>query len=123
MIDLYTWPPPNGRKMQIMLEETGLAYDEIPVDISEGEPPAPDYLAFNPDTKVLTGLDGDGPDGAPYAAMETGAILLCLATKTGRFIPKPHAARHEVFQWLMWQIGGPGPTMGQAQIFSAAQYE
>lgn len=122
MIELYTWPTPNGHKVQMMLEETGLDYEVIPVDITQGEQFADAYLVINPNNKVPTIVDKDGPDGAPYAVMETGAILLYLAEKTGRFMPAEtspsgRAARYDVIQWLMWQMGGLGPMMGQAQHF------
>lgn len=126
MIELYTWPTPNGHKVQMMLEETGLPYEVIPVDITRGEQFADAYLAINPNNKVPTivdrAVDRDGPDGSPYAVMETGAILLYLAEKAGRFLPTGAApsdrvARHDVIQWLMWQMGGLGPMMGQAQHF------
>ena len=100
-----------------MLEETGLPYEVMPVDITSGEQFAPDYLALNPNNKVPTIVDRDGPSGAPYPVFETGAILLYLAEKTGQFMPKDTAARFEALQWLMWQMGGLGPMMGQAQHF------
>jgi GSH-dependent disulfide-bond oxidoreductase len=117
MIELYTWPTPNGHKVQIMLEEIGMPYTIHPIDITRGAQFDPDYLALNPNNRVPTIVDEDGPDGAPITVFETGAILIYLAEKTGRFIPSEARARCEVIQWLMWQMGGLGPMLGQAQHF------
>jgi GST-like protein len=120
MIDLYTWPTPNGMKVQIMLEETGLPYTVKPVNIIAGEQFDPAYLALNPNNKVPTITDPDGPGGAPITMMETGAILLYLADKTGQFLPATKddpIAYWDALQWLMWQMGGLGPMFGQAQHF------
>ena len=117
MIKLYTWPTPNGHKVQIMLEEVGVPYTVHPIDITRGAQFDPDYLALNPNNKVPTIVDDNGPDGAPITVFETGAILIYLAEKTGRFIPSEARARCEVMQWLMWQMGGLGPMLGQAQHF------
>lgn len=117
MIDLYTWPTPNGHKVQIMLEETGLSYTTHAVDITEGAQFDSAYLAINPNNKVPSIVDRDGPDGMPYPVFETGAILLYLAEKTGQFLPDAPARRYDVIQWLMWQMGGLGPILGQAQHF------
>jgi GST-like protein len=117
MIDLHTWPTPNGFKISIMLEETGLPYTVIPVDISEGDQFKPDFLKISPNNKMPAIVDHDGPDGGPYALFESGAILMYLAEKTGRFMPSAVAARYRVIQWLMFQMGGIGPMLGQAHHF------
>jgi GST-like protein len=117
MIDLYTWPTPNGFKVSILLEELGLPYNVIPVDIGKGAQFEPDYLKLNPNNKMPTIVDNEGPDGRPYAVMESGAILIYLADKHGKFLPKGGEARYDVLQWLMWQMGGLGPMLGQAHHF------
>ncbi len=121
MIDLYTWPTPNGMKVQIMLEETGLPYTVHPVNIVAGEQFDPAYLALNPNNKVPTITDPDGPGGQPITIMETGAILLYLADKRRAiFAGQKEAGKAvywDVMQWLMWQMGGLGPMFGQAQHF------
>ncbi|WP_417514693.1 glutathione S-transferase N-terminal domain-containing protein [Minwuia sp.] len=113
MIDLYYWPTPNGWKISIMLEECGLAYRMIPVNIGEGEQFDPDFLKISPNNRMPAIVDHDGPGGAPYHLMETGAILIYLAEKTGMFLPKDPAGRYRVIEWLMWQMGGVGPMFGQ----------
>ena len=117
MIDLHTWPKPNGFKVSIMLEETGLPYTVIPVDISKGDQFEPEFLKISPNNKMPAIVDRDGPDGGPYALFESGAILMYLAEKTGRFMPSAVAARYRVIQWLMFQMGGIGPMLGQAHHF------
>ncbi len=117
MIDLYTWPTPNGFKVSIMLEETGLPYTVIPVDISMGDQFEPEFLKISPNNKMPAIVDHDGPDGGPYALFESGAILMYLAEKTGRFMPSAVAGRYRVIQWLMFQMGGIGPMLGQAHHF------
>ena len=117
MIDLHTWPTPNGYKISIMLEETGLAYRAVPVDIGKDEQFAPDFLRLSPNGKIPAILDHDGPDGKPVSVFETGAILIYLAEKTGRFLPAAGPARYAVLQWLMFQMGGIGPMFGQANHF------
>jgi GSH-dependent disulfide-bond oxidoreductase len=117
MIDLYTWPTPNGHKAQIILEEVGLPYRVHPIDITQGAQFDETYLALNPNNKVPTIVDQDGPGGQPYTVFESGAILVYLADKTGKLLPSEPAGRHEVMQWLMWQMGGLGPMLGQAQHF------
>ena len=117
MIDLYTWPTPNGFKVSIMLEETGLPYTVIPVDISKGDQFKPEFLKISPNNKMPAIVDHDGPDGGPYALFESGAILMYLAEKTGRFMPSAVAGRYRVIQWLMFQMGGIGPMLGQAHHF------
>ncbi len=117
MIDLYTWPTPNGFKASIMLEETGLPYTVIPVDISKGDQFKPGFLKISPNNKMPAIVDHDGPDGGPYALFESGAILMYLAEKTGRFMPSAVAGRYRVVQWLMFQMGSIGPMLGQAHHF------
>jgi GST-like protein len=117
MIDLYTWSTPNGRKVSIMLEEVGLAYRVHPINISKNEQFAPDFLAISPNNKIPAIVDPKGPGGKPLALFESGAILIYLAEKTGKLLPKEPAARYDVLQWLMWQMGGFGPMLGQAHHF------
>jgi GST-like protein len=119
MIDLYTWPTPNGHKIHIMLEETGLAYKVIPVDIGAGDQFKPDFLKISPNNKMPAMVDHDGPEGngRPFALAESGAMLLYLASKTGRFLPKDLRKRWQVTQWLMFQMGHIGPMLGQAHHF------
>ena len=117
MIDVYFWPTPNGYKVTIMLEEVGLPYTAVPVDINKGDQFDPDYLKLNPNNKMPTIIDHDGPAGADVAVMESGAILLYLAEKTGKLMPSEMTARYEVIQWLMFQMGGLGPMLGQAHHF------
>ena len=117
MIEVYSWPTPNGHKVHIMLEECGLPYRAIPVDIGAGEQFKPDFLRISPNNKVPALTDPDGPEGQPISLFESGAILLYLAGKTGRFLPEGTAARYEVLQWLMFQMGGVGPMLGQAHHF------
>ena len=112
MIELYTWATPNGRKVSIALEEMGLDYRAIPVDIGEGEQSAPDFLAMNPNGKIPVIRDRD------RSVFESGAILLYLAEKTGRFMPPQGSdAYWQAMEWLMWQMGGFGPMLGQAHHF------
>ena len=120
MIECYTWKTSNGRKATIMLEECGLDYNLHPINIGEGDQFTPDYVALNPNAKIPTIVDTDGPDGAPYTVIESGAILMYLAEKTGKFMPTEMAARFEVIQWLMFQMGGIGPTFGQVHHFKRA---
>ena len=117
MIDLYTWPTPNGFKVSIMLEETGLPYNAIPVDIGAGDQFKPDYLKISPNNKMPALVDPDGPGGKPYSLFESGAILMYLAEKTGKFMPTETRARYDVIKWLMFQMGGVGPMLGQAHHF------
>lgn len=117
MIDLYSWPTPNGHKVHIMLEECGLRYTAHPVDIGKGEQFKLDFLAISPNNKIPAMTDPDGPDGKPIALFESGAILLYLAAKTGKFLPKTDRAKYEVLQWLMFQMGGVGPMLGQTHHF------
>ena len=117
MIDLYTWPTPNGHKVHIMLEETGMDYRVIPIDIGAGDQFKPEFLEISPNNKMPAIVDLDGPGGKPYSLFESGAILLYLAEKSGRFLPTETAARYQVIQWLMFQMGGIGPLLGQAHHF------
>ena len=117
MIDLHTWPTPNGFKVSIMLEEIGLPYTVSPVDIQAGDQFKPVFLKISPNNKIPAIVDLDGPDGRPYSVFESGAILLYLAEKTGRFLPTATAGRYVVIQWLMFQMGNIGPMLGQAHHF------
>ena len=117
MITLYTWPTPNGHKIQIMLEETGLAYNAISVNIQTNEQFAPDFLKISPNNKIPAIVDSDGPDQKPYSVFESGAILIYLASKTGKFLGKTDRERFDVLQWVMFQMGGFGPMLGQAHHF------
>ena len=117
MIEVYSWPTPNGHKVHIMLEECGLPYRAHPVDIGTGDQFKPDFLAISPNNKIPAITDPDGPGGQPIHLFESGAILLYLAAKTGRFLPEDVTAKYEVLQWLMFQMGGVGPMLGQAHHF------
>ena len=117
MIDLYTWPTPNGHKLHIMLEETGLAYNVVPVDIGEGEQFTAEFLRISPNNKMPAMVDHEGPDGEPLALAESGAMLIYLGEKTGRFYPSRARERHAVNQWLMTQMGHVGPMLGQLHHF------
>lgn len=117
MIDLYTWTTPNGRKVSIMLEEVGLPYTVHPVNLSKDEQFKPEFLAISPNNKIPAITDRDGPGNKPYTLFESGAILMYLAEKTGKFMPKDVGPRYEVMQWLMFQMGGVGPMIGQAHQF------
>ncbi len=117
MIDLYTWATPNGRKISILLEEVALPYEVIKVDISSGEQFTPEFLAINPNGKIPAIVDHDGPGGERLAIFESGAILIYLAEKTGKLMPSEPVARMAVIEWLMFQMGGFGPMLGQAHHF------
>ncbi|MFT3779707.1 MAG: glutathione binding-like protein [Ottowia sp.] len=117
MIDMYSWPTPNGHKVHIMLEECGLPYRVHAVDIGAGDQFQPDFLAISPNNKIPAIVDADGPDGAPISLFESGAILLYLAGKTGRFLPADVRGRYRALEWLMFQMGGVGPMLGQAHHF------
>jgi len=117
MIDLYTWKTPNGRKASIMLEEVGLPYELHPIDISKNEQLTPEFLAVNPNNKIPAIVDRDGPGGQSVTVFESGAILIYLAEKTGKLLPADPAGRYAALQWLMWQMGGFGPMLGQANHF------
>lgn len=117
MIDVYSWPTPNGHKVHIMLEECGLSYRAHPVDISAGDQFRPEFLAISPNNKIPAIVDSEGPDGKPMSLFESGAILVYLAGKTGRFLPDDTRAKYLALQWLMFQMGGLGPMLGQAHHF------
>ena len=120
MIDLYTWTTPNGRKVSIMLEECGLPYRVHKINIgTNSEQFAPEYLKINPNGKIPSIIDPDGPDGKPIAMMESGAILIYLAEKTGKFFSQKN--KYQILQWLMFQMGGVGPMFGQAHHFMRAK--
>ena len=116
-LQLYSLNTPNGVKVSIMLEETGLAYEPHPVDITKDESKTPEFLSLNPNGKIPAILDPDGPGGKPLGLFESGAILLYLAEKTGQFLPADPARRYETIQWLMFQMGGIGPMFGQVGFF------
>ncbi|HEY0819141.1 MAG TPA: glutathione binding-like protein [Rhizobacter sp.] len=117
MIDVYSWATPNGHKVHIMLEECGLPYRAHAVNIGSGDQFKPEFLAISPNNKIPAITDSDGPDGEPISLFESGAILLYLAGKTGRFLPDSVRGRYDVLQWLMFQMGGVGPMLGQAHHF------
>lgn len=117
MIDFYTWRTPNGYKISIMLEECGLPYQVFPIDITKNQQFAPDYLKISPNNKIPTLVDHDGPGGKPLPLFESGAILIYLAEKTGKFLSADSRMRYTTLQWLMWQMGGFGPMLGQAHHF------
>ncbi len=117
MIDLYYWPTPNGHKASIMLEEAGLPYTVHPVNILRGEQFDPAFLAISPNNRIPAIVDREGPQGAPYALFESGAILMYLAEKSGRLLPAATAPRYRVIEWLMFQMAGVGPMFGQCGHF------
>lgn len=117
VIDVYSWPTPNAHKVHILLEELGLPYRAISVDIGAGAQFDPDFLKISPNNKVPAIVDPDGPDGRPIALFESGEILIYLAEKADRFLPRSGADRYAVLQWLMFQMGGVGPMLGQAHHF------
>ena len=121
MIDVYSWATPNGHKVHIMLEECGLRLNRdwraIPVNIGQGDQFGADFLQISPNNKIPAMVDPNGPDGKPISLFESGAILLYLAGKTGKFLPKSDRDKYEVLQWLMFQMGGVGPMLGQNHHF------
>jgi GSH-dependent disulfide-bond oxidoreductase len=117
MIEVYSWPTPNGHKVHIMLEECGLAYRAHPVNIGAGDQFRPEFLAISPNNKIPAITDPDGPEGQAISLFESGAILLYLAGKAGKLLPQSVTARYEVLQWLMFQMGGVGPMLGQTHHF------
>ncbi len=119
MIDLYTWTTPNGRKISILLEELGVAYQAKPINIGKDEQFTPAFLAVSPNNKIPAIVDHDAP-GGPLSIFESGAILTYLADKHGQFLPASGAARWKVLEWLAWQIGGLGPMLGQLGYFLRA---
>jgi GST-like protein len=119
MINLYTWPTPNGHKIHIALEEMGLAYTVHPVNIRTGDQFKPEFLAISPNNRIPAMVDSDGPEGKPISLFESGAMLIYLASKTGKLMPAADRDRYTMLQWLMWQMGGVGPMFGQANHFRA----
>ena len=117
LLQLYSVPTPNGVKVSIMLEETGLAYEPHFIDIGENLTWTPEFLSLNPNGKIPAIIDPDGPGGKPLGLFESGAILIYLAEKTGQFLPADPARRYQTIQWLMWQMGGVGPMFGQVGFF------
>jgi GST-like protein len=125
-LQLYSLPTPNGIKVAVMLEETGLSYEPHLVSFDNNDQLSPEFLSLNPNNKIPAILDPDGPDGRPLALFESGAILLYLADKTGRFMLPTAGGRYETIQWLMFQMGGVGPMFGQVGFFhkfAGSQYE
>lgn len=116
-LQLYSLPTPNGIKVSVMLEETGLPYEPHRVSFDANEQLSPEFLSLNPNNKIPAILDPNGPDGRPLALFESGAILFYLAQKTGRLLPKSASARYETVQWLMFQMAGIGPMFGQLGFF------
>ncbi|MBT9489763.1 MAG: glutathione S-transferase N-terminal domain-containing protein [Rubrivivax sp.] len=116
-LQLYSLPTPNGVKVSILLEELGLPYEPHRVAFDSNDQLSPEFLSLNPNNKIPAILDPDGPGGQPLALFESGAILVYLAEKAGRFIPTEPAARYEALQWVMWQMGGVGPMFGQLGFF------
>src|SRR6201995_3762697 len=123
MIELHTWNTPNGRKISVALEEMGLPYKVIPVDITKGDQMKPEFLALSPNNKIPAIVDPDGPGGQRVSVFESGAILLYLGEKTGKFLPGPLIERIPVLEWLMWQMGGFGPMPGQVHHFIQVENE
>jgi GST-like protein len=116
-LQLYSLPTPNGVKVSIMLEETGLSYEPHLVDFGKNDQTSPEFLSLNPNNKIPAIIDPNGPGGKPLALFESGAILIYLADKTGQLLPQDPAARYETIQWLMFQMGGIGPMFGQLGFF------
>jgi GST-like protein len=121
MIDVYSWATPNGHKVHIMLEECGFRlgrdWQAHPIDIGKGDQFEPAFLEISPNNKIPALVDPDGPDGKPISLFESGAILLYLASKTGKFLPRSDRTRFKVLEWLMFQMGGVGPMLGQNHHF------
>ena len=118
MIELHSSPTPNGQKVMIMLEETGLEWKHFDINIRLGEQFSPEYLKLSPNNKIPAIVDTEGPGGGPYTMMESGAILFYLAEKTGKFLPKDARKRYDTLQWLMFQMAHVGPMFGQANHFN-----
>ena len=116
-LQLYSLPTPNGVKVSVMLEETGLPYEPHLVRFDTNDQMTPEFMSLNPNNKIPAIIDPDGPDGKPLPLFESGAILIYLADKTGKFIPQDAAGRYETIQWLMFQMGGIGPMFGQLGFF------
>jgi GST-like protein len=117
-LQLYSLPTPNGVKVSIMLEETGLPYEPHLVSFDTNDQTSPEFLSLNPNNKIPAIIDPDGPDRKPLALFESGAILIYLAEKTGQFMPQDSAGRYQTIQWLMFQMGGIGPMFGQLGFFT-----
>ena len=117
MIEVWTWPTPNGHKVHIALEELELPYQVVPVNIGAGEQFKPEFLAITPNHRIPAIVDPEGPGGRPLHLFESGAILIYLADKTGKLLPKSGEARYRAIEWTMWQMGGPGPMLGQVHHF------
>jgi GST-like protein len=118
MIEVYSWPTPNGRKIHVMLEECGLEYTAHPINIGKAEQFGPSFLKISPNNRIPAITDSDGPDGKPISLFESGAILIYLAEKTNKFLAKDPRIKYETIQWLMFQMGGVGPMFGQSNHFS-----
>ena len=118
MIDIYSWPTPNGHKIHIMLEETGLEYNVHPINIGKGEQFNSEFLKISPNNRMPAIVDSDGPGGEEISIFESGAMLIYLAEKVNKFLPSNAQSRYLTFQWLMWQMGGVGPMFGQSNHFS-----
>ena len=124
MIDLYTWGTPNGRKVSIMLEECGLKYNTHAINIGKNiDQFTPEFVAINPNSKIPAITDSEGPDGKPINMFESGAILMHLSGKSGKFLPQSVRGKYEALQWLMFQMGGVGPMIGQTHHFMRAAPE
>jgi GST-like protein len=123
MYDIYNWPTSNGRKINIMVEELGVEYKIHPIPIGKDAQFTPEFTALNPNQKIPAIVDQDGPGGKPYTLFESGAILMYMAEKHGKFMPAEMAARYETIQWLMFQMGGVGPIFGQTHHFRRAAPE
>ncbi len=123
MIELHTWSTPNGRKVSVMLEECGLPYSVHTVNIGQGEQFKPEFLSISPNNRIPGILDPEGPDGKPLKLFESGAILVYLSGKTGKFLPASTRGKYTALQWLMFQMGGVGPMFGQAHHFLRAAPE
>jgi len=122
-IEFWTWNTPNGRKISVALEEMGLAYDVHTVNISKDEQFAPAFLRISPNNKIPAIVDPEGPGGAPMSVFESGAILLYLGEKTGKFLPTDLRRRAPIYEWLNWQMGGFGPMPGQVHHFLQVENE
>ncbi len=123
MIDLYTWNTSNGKKPQIMLEELGVPYNTHPVNLQKDEQFTPEFIRINPNSKIPAMVDSEGPDGKKLTLFESGAMLMYLGEKFGRFFPQEPRKKWETIQWLMFQMGGIGPMFGQAHHFRRAAKE
>jgi len=117
MIDVFTWATPNGHKVHIMLEECGLPYRVHGVDIRAGDQFKPEFLAISPNNRIPAIIDSAGPEGKPISLFESGAILVYLSGKSGQFLPASDRGKYEALEWVMWQMGGFGPMLGQAHHF------